>query len=154
MASALSGRVIPREIDVSQQPEVKLTLGGLTALEVQELRQALIKAGGDPTAVLSTSSEATLQGARKGEPMTMLAIVVLGQIALSGLVIYLAKGRTKIKKHERVRFTDAQGRTMEYDLEIEGATEEAIQASVMKQLAAFKIALPDVALLNAPGKAT
>jgi hypothetical protein len=136
---------------VSQHPEVKVTLGGLTALEVQELKQALIKAGSDPATVLSVSSEAPLKGARKGEPVTVIAIVTLGQIALSGLAIYLAKGRTKIKKHERVRVKDAQGSTLEYDLDVEGETEEAIKASVMKQLAAFKIAFPDLTQSHTPG---
>jgi hypothetical protein len=52
-----------------------LEFGGLTALEVHELKQALTQAGGDQGALVNVQPESGLQGARKGEPVTMLALM-------------------------------------------------------------------------------
>ncbi len=121
-----------------------VALSGLTPLEAAELRSALAKAGCDPDSGLEvTQEQGAVGGAKKGEPFTILAIVAISQVALSGLAIYLAKSRSGSRRKMKLSYSSPSGELLTFELEIEAHQEDAIRAEVMEKIAKLKIPMPD-----------
>jgi hypothetical protein len=122
-----------------------LALSGLTPLEASELKSALTKAGCDPDSGLQTRQEqGAVTGAKKGEPFTILAIVSISQLALSGLAIYLAKSRSRSRRKLKLSYSSPSGELLTFELEIEAHHEDAIRAEVMEKIAKLKIPMPEL----------
>lgn len=120
--------------------DATVSLSGLTPLEVAELKAALVEVGCDPATTLQTSKvTGGVSGAKKGEPATMLAIVVVGQLAMTGLSLYLARGGERSRRVEKLVFQDAEGRRLEHTIEITSSKAEAINADLMQQVAKLKM---------------
>lgn len=119
--------------------EVTVFLGGMTALEVAELRSSLVEAGADPALMLNVAKESSdVTGSRKGEPATMLVIIAVSQLALTGMSIYLSKGKKRVRSEEMLIFQTSNGEKIEYRLSKDVETQEAIHADLMKQIRQFK----------------
>ena len=122
-----------------------LALSGLTPLEAAELRSALAKAGGDPDSGLKiTQEQGAVGGAKKGEPFTILAIVSLSHLALTGLAIYFAKSRSGSRRKMKLSYSSPSGELLTFELDIEAHHEDAIRAEVMEKIAKLKIPMPDL----------
>lgn len=121
---------------------IKLTLSGLTPLEVEDLRAALAQAGGDPASLQATKVRGEVAGARKGEPFTIMVVLAVSQIAITGLALYLAKGRSRTQAKQKIRITTPDGGEVEYELEIASDREEAIRADLMEQVEKLRIPTP------------
>lgn len=121
-----------------------LSLAGLTPLEAAELAAALAKAGCAPESGLRTTPEhGAVGGARKGEPFTMLAVVAVSQMALTGVAIYLAKKRSSSRRWAKLTRSSPNGEVLTFEVEIESHDEEAIKAELIEKIGALKIPLPD-----------
>lgn len=122
-----------------------LALSGLTSLQAAELKSALAKAGGDPDSDLQVIQEqGAVGGAKKGEPFTILAVLALSQVALSGLAMYLAKSRGGSRRKVTLTYSSPSGERLTYELEVEAHHEDAIRAEVMEKIAELKIPVPDL----------
>lgn len=123
--------------------EVTVSLSGLTALEVAELRSALTEAGADPAVVLTATKERSdVAGPRKGEPATILVVIAAGQLAITGLALYLAKGRARTRSKEKILIVGRHGERLEYERDIATDKQEAIKADLMEQVSKMKIPTP------------
>jgi hypothetical protein len=122
-----------------------IELAELNHLEADELESDLRAAGLAPASGLEIRRvDGGLDGraGAHGEPFTLLAIMALGQVALTGLAVYLAKGRQNSKQKIRLRHRKPDGEELEFELEVDVSSEEAIRADLMKQIGALHIPLP------------
>jgi len=120
--------------------EITVSLSDLTPLELAELRAALVEVGCDTAATLTaTKMPSNVAGAKKGEPFTMLAVLVVSQIAMTGLALYLGGGRSRFRKSETIVYQDEKGRRLEYTLNIAADRQEEMKADLMKQAAKMKV---------------
>jgi hypothetical protein len=123
-------------------PATTIALPGLTHLEADELATVLRGAGADPTSDLNVQPESGDAEDKYGEPFTLLAVIVLGQITMTALAIYLAKERHGSTKKVYLRHRRPDGEEVEYALEIDTSSEAATKADLLKQIAALKIPMP------------
>jgi hypothetical protein len=121
---------------------ITVSLPGLTHLEADELASVLRRAGADVTTELDVRPEATTSDRRHHEPFALLAVVTLGQITLTALAIYLAKERKRGTRKVHLRYRSPTGEELEYTLEVDVSSEEAIRSDLLKQIAALKIPMP------------
>ena len=121
--------------------QATIGISGLTPLEAEELRAALVQAGGKSGELDVKPEAGEVGGARKGEPFTMFAAIVVSQLALTALTIYLAKRRATARKKETLFITLPDGTRIEHQVEAE-STEAEIKADLMGKIGELKIPLP------------
>ncbi|SEK13779.1 hypothetical protein [Paraburkholderia diazotrophica] len=120
--------------------EVTVSFNGLTSLDVAELRASLAEAGADPAVVLKATKEPSdVTGPRKGEPATMLVIVALTQLTVTGLSIYLAKARSRSHSEDTFKFETPDGQKFEYTRKVGVEKQDEIHADLMKQIRTFNL---------------
>ncbi len=121
---------------------VTIALQGLSPLEVKELQQALASAGAEASTVRTASEDSETGASKHYEPFTMLAVIAVSQVALTGLAIYLAKGRSRSTTRERLVIRLLDGTTISHEVETENASEQQISEELMRKLAELKVPIP------------
>jgi len=117
-----------------------IALHGLTPLEAEELKTELEKAGCELAATVQVAREPDeVGGSKKGEPFTMFAVIVVSQLALTALALYLAKGRSRVHKTERITIKRLNGETITHEIEIAADKEDAIRADLMSKIGQMRI---------------
>ena len=117
----------------------KLIIPGLSSLDEEELRELL----GDQV----TFQEPEVPEGSLAEPTTIIAVIVLGSIALNGLAAYLSKGRRRYVQRQTFRVVHPDGRVEERKLEIEASSEDEVKAEILAELSKWAPAVGD---LNTP----
>ena len=115
--------------------DTQLIISGLSSLDEEELLEAV----GDKAVqfVRPEAPEGTL-----AEPGTITVIIVLGTIALNGLVAWLAKGRRRRTSNFRYRIVRPNGETVEMELDLSDSSEEALQPKVLAEISKWVPSLP------------
>ena len=132
-----------------QEHETAIELTGLNHLEAAELKADLKQAGADPADSLSVqrvNDDVSGRTGVHGDPFTVMAVLAVSQVALTGLAVYLAKGRKDATQILRIRHTKPGGEELRYELVVNTHSEDAIRADLMKQIGALHIPLPKGAL--------
>jgi len=123
-------------------PITTIALSGLTHLEADELAAILKHAGADPATDLVVHPEIGDTDDKLGEPFTLFALMVFGNITLGALAIFLAKERNRSSTKVGLRHKWPDGEELEYTLEVDTSSEEATKADLVKQIAALQIPMP------------
>lgn len=124
---------------MSQKPPT-IELHGLSMPELSDLKREIRNAGAEPNDVLQSEPETGgVSSTRHGEPATILAMMLVSQAVLTGLAIYLAKGRKKNTLDVEITYENAQGEKIVQRIKSTASTEEAITADLLKQLKAITV---------------
>ena len=122
------------------QTSPTIELRGLSMLELSDLKREIKNAGAEPKDVLRSEAETGgVSNTRHGEPATILATMLVSQIVLTGLAIFLAKGRKKNTLEVEIIYQNAQGEKVVQRIRSTACTEEAITEDFLKQLKAITI---------------
>lgn len=123
--------------------ESTIELHQLTPLEVADLKQALKETGAEPSKVLvATPERGGVSGTRKGEPATVFIVLAVSQAVLTGVALWVAKGRSQQSVSRELEYRSPTGEVMRYRVESTATTEEAIAADVLEQLKGFTVPSP------------